>query len=68
MLCPRLSPAFSPSRAIAPIESARSKSVMLCQRFERRMRQCGAELRISTTVARPNRFQPTETCRQPSSR
>ena len=31
----------------APAESARRESVMLCQRFERRMRQCGAfELRI----------------------
>ena len=44
-------------RDVAPAESARRKSVMLCQRFERRMRQCGAfELRISTRVARPNHF------------
>jgi len=36
---------------------------MLCQRFERRMRQCGAfELRISTRVARPNPIKLTETC------
>ena len=35
---------------------ARRQSMMLCQRFERRMRQCGAfELRISTRVARTNR-------------
>jgi len=36
---------------------------MLCQRFERRMRQCGAfELRISTRVARTNHCKLTETC------
>jgi hypothetical protein len=49
------------------IEQARRKSVMLRQRFERRMRQCGAfELRISTRVARTNHSQLTEPCRQPS--
>jgi hypothetical protein len=37
--------------------------MVLCQRFERRIRQCGAfELRISTRVARPNHFLLTETC------
>ncbi len=48
-----------------PAESARRISVMLCQRFERRMRQCGAfELRISTRVARTNQPKLTEPCQQ----
>ena len=50
------------SGAASLAESARRKSMMLCQRFERRMRQCGAfELRISTKVARPNHLQSMET-------
>ncbi len=36
-------------------QQARGKSVMLCQRFKRRIRQCEAsKLRISTRVARLN--------------
>ena len=51
------------SRDAAPAESARPESVMLCQRFERRMRQCGAfELRISTRVARRDHCELTEIC------
>ena len=40
-----------------------SKSVALCQRFKRRIRQCGAfELRISTRVARLNPSNADEPC------
>ncbi len=39
------------------------KSVILCQRFNRRIRQCGAfELGIFTRVARLNELKLTENC------